>query len=76
MSIGMLIQIAGMFLGDIVGIVTLILTLLMLWEKPAKTNRLVLIPLAGCLVGIVLSTPLGQSGILGTRRAFSLFTPR
>ena len=60
MSIGTLIQIAGMFLGDLVGIITLILTLLMLREKPKKTNPLVLISLAVCLVGIVLSTPLGH----------------
>jgi hypothetical protein len=60
MSIGTLIQIAGMFLGDIVGIITLILTLLMLREKPKTTNPLVLISLAVCLVGIILSTPLGH----------------
>ena len=60
MSVGSFIQFAGVFLGDLVGVATLILTLLMFREKPKKTNPLVLISLAVCLAGIVLSTPLGH----------------
>ena len=60
MSVGVILQIAGMFVGDLVGIGTLILTLQMLRAKPAKTNRLVLISLAVCLAGIALATPLGH----------------
>ena len=60
MSVGALVQVVGMFLGDLVGIASLVSLLAMFREKPAQTNKLVLVSLAVSLVGMTLSTPLGH----------------